>query len=1008
LSAIGSRKSSRVSLAVLTTLATLIALVIPLTGNALATHAPASTVNADPESASNPAGTDHTITATADNDDAHIKFAVISGPNQDFDNDGLNNADDSCTDTGTNEWECTYTSNGDAGTDTIRVFADNDDDDLIDGNEPRDDVTKTWFGDPFSVTMEPASDSGAVGTCNEFTVTATDENGNPVEGATIDISQTHEDDTAATDFCQAEDGPLPADETGTGTETSHAEFGPTDENGQVVIGIESDTEGTVTVRAWWESADNDTFNTGEPTDTSTKTWTAGGADAVATLDCEPETSSNPTNSDHTITCTAENASGDPVPDVDVLYRVDSGPNANVEVDDTSDTNDDVNSTGQDVWCTTSNDGSCSDFYTSSAAGTDNFTFWIQQSCGGTGGPDACEPQDQVAKTWTAAPTNVDIDVTCEGDPEANFSDEDCVNPVTDNDEVFTAEVTDSSTGDPRSGIRVDWELSDNTEGSTLSANQCTTDAEGECSVTVTNPSPEDGDDVDVTGTVAGTGESDTGSKTWQEPTVSNLDLTPDNDTNQTGDFHTVTATVTDQFGDPVQGVNVDFEVNAFGGGGGSLNAQTDNNHVTNASGQTQFGYQDQGPLNAEHDDDICATADLDGDDGGCIGNLFSGEPADVVNKNWIPEPAVAATVVLDMDTGDGCEETGEETTATNEVDDTHEICAHVETSGGQELQGHDVTFSSSGVGHFADDFGDHDDLGTSVTVQSDSNGDAFVILHSEDSGTQNVTATSDSASDSGTKTWTAADARNISLTPETATNEPGTNHELTALVTDRFGNPRPGITVTWQRTGAGSFVSTETTTNANGEARAVITSAAEGTTQVTSSITPGADVDCDDAGSTDPNDPAGNCSDSASKTWAVTPPVACNDGVDNDGDGKVDFPADPGCSSETDTTETGTFRRASSVSIRHTFSPHVFKGRVNSGPRRCERGRLVTIKEVRRGPDAVEGRDRTNRRGRYVEPHNRFGRGRYYAVAGRKTFTNRFGDTIICRRARSDTIRVRR
>lgn len=34
------------------------------------------------------------------------------------------------------------------------------------------------------------------------------------------------------------------------------------------------------------------------------------------------------------------------------------------------------------------------------------------------------------------------------------------------------------------------------------------------------------------------------------------------------------------------------------------------------------------------------------------------------------------------------------------------------------------------------------------------------------------------------------------------------------------------------------------------------------------------------------------------------PPPVCSDGLDNDGDGKVDYPADPGCASTTDTDET--------------------------------------------------------------------------------------------------------
>ena len=43
-------------------------------------------------------------------------------------------------------------------------------------------------------------------------------------------------------------------------------------------------------------------------------------------------------------------------------------------------------------------------------------------------------------------------------------------------------------------------------------------------------------------------------------------------------------------------------------------------------------------------------------------------------------------------------------------------------------------------------------------------------------------------------------------------------------------------------------------------------------------------------------------------TYPVAPPPppqpACSDGIDNDGDGKIDYPADPGCSSATDNDET--------------------------------------------------------------------------------------------------------
>jgi hypothetical protein len=66
-------------------------------------------------------------------------------------------------------------------------------------------------------------------------------------------------------------------------------------------------------------------------------------------------------------------------------------------------------------------------------------------------------------------------------------------------------------------------------------------------------------------------------------------------------------------------------------------------------------------------------------------------------------------------------------------------------------------------------------------------------------------------------------------------------------------------------------------------------------------------VDNDGDGKIDyPNDPG--CTDAQDNTESPdpsTPPPAaqCSDGVDNDGDGKVDFPDDPGCTSAGDTTE---------------------------------------------------------------------------------------------------------
>jgi hypothetical protein len=294
----------------------------------------------------------------------------------------------------------------------------------------------------------------------------------------------------------------------------------------------------------------------------------------------------------------------------------------------------------------------------------------------------------------------------------------------------------------------------------------------------------------------------------------------------------------------------------------------------------------------------------------------------------------------------------------------------------------------------------------------------------------------------------------IDCTPETASNQTNTTHTVSCVVTDEFGNPVSGEDVDAIEDGPGSFVNCadldsgfyygsnrqvceNNPTDGTGTVEFQFTSATEGTQTIEAAIQddsdttdatdrgnaastpPDADDECDaladrdepgDTTNTLPGAAAGVCFDQVSKTWGPPPPppTDCSDGVDNDGDGLIDFPADPGCSSADDTTETGRFRRASSITIRHRNRPHVFRGRVSSSPRRCVRGRRVVVKKVRPGPDTIVGRDRTNRRGKWVTRHNRGGRGRYYARVLRKRFINQFGDTIICRPDRSRRIRVRR
>jgi hypothetical protein len=221
--------------------------------------------------------------------------------------------------------------------------------------------------------------------------------------------------------------------------------------------------------------------------------------------------------------------------------------------------------------------------------------------------------------------------------------------------------------------------------------------------------------------------------------------------------------------------------------------------------------------------------------------------------------------------------------------------------------------------------------------------------------------------------------RIVDCEPEEASNRAGTTHTVTCTVTDRAGQPVPDVLVSFEETGPGRFATgsqTESdTTDANGEATADVTTTAEeeGDQTVTGSLPTTVGVDeCERAANDPVGAPAGVCTDDVTKSW-IPPQI---------------------------------IRSPSAITLRHRLRPrHVFRGRVDNELPRCERGRRVVIRK--RGTGIV-ARDRTNQAGRFVAPHRRGGRGRYFAVVLRKTFVNADGDNVICQRARSRTIRARR
>lgn len=644
---------------------------------------------------------------------------------------------------------------------------------------------------------------------------------------------------------------------------------------------------------------------------------------TATLQLTPETADNPTGAIHTITATLSAA---PTGSVEIDFEIAGA--GDTDAGDTPATPDND--------CTITAPGtSCTMTFTSAVPGASTVRGWVDEDNGAAieadvtegadaGNPSVDEPSggtdvpgavgepdntDVVAKTWTGVATaTLDCDDASGDDTETN--------PVTgpNSSETYTCTAMDTGpTPDvPLAGVRIDAENLNGANDPDNSAaagtadfnDACTTAANGTCQITIASSESQAGsadicfwmdEDIDTAfdpagieadgggcgeavGATEGNNKTDKVTKTWGAPAVTTITITPASDVNQTGTSHTATATVNDQFGNPVSGVNVDWRVTG-------RNTVTTNDTVTNAQGQVSITYTDTGPAGTAGNDVIRACTDQGTEDDDCGGPLDTGEVQDTADKRWIPEAITAADVEIDMEGCDGnladfTDTTGgnawDAAAASNAVNTTHEVCASAKTAGGEVLEGSTITFTSTGSGHFASSgAANHTDLGTTTTVVIGEDGYAHIFLHSTASGTQTVTASLGTASDSGTKPWGAGEARTINARPETATNPPGTIHQIIATVRDQLGNPIEGVVVTFTETGPGEFRSggstTTATTNANGKATAEVTTLASetGTQTITASLPTTAGVDeCERAAGDPAGATAGNCSDEVTKTWA--------------------------------------------------------------------------------------------------------------------------------------------
>jgi Mg-chelatase subunit ChlD len=180
---------------------------------------------------------------------------------------------------------------------------------------------------------------------------------------------------------------------------------------------------------------------------------------------------------------------------------------------------------------------------------------------------------------------------------------------------------------------------------------------------------------------------------------------------------------------------------------------------------------------------------------------------------------------------------------TNTAGDTHCVTATVRDEFGNPVSGVTVNFTVTGA---------NSNGGAGVT---DANGQATFCYVGTHAGNDTITATAVGGSNPSAtahKTWRPGEARTLDLTPAAATNVVGSQHCVTATVRDGFGNPVPGVPVSFTVSGSSS-------------ASGTVTTGPDGTAQFcyTGPALPGADLITATAQS------GSHPSDTATKAWVV-------------------------------------------------------------------------------------------------------------------------------------------
>lgn len=372
-------------------------------------------LNTTPETDTNPLGTTHTLTATVRSSSGTaqsgvtVDFEVMSGPNEDLDNDS-DGPDRSCTTSRSGTCTVTYTdTSADSGeTDTVCSWIDSDTDDVLNengdasdggdcdsedraegegsngwGTDVTDEVSKTWSstasGTAIYLNLAPEESENELRDEHEITAVARNSNGNVVSGVEVDFeiidgpnADLEEDEvdmectTSRDGTCEVsyddEAAEVGEDDTICGwldenEDDDYDDDGSDDDGGDCEDEDSDETENSA-------RSGTDVFGN-DATDVVMKEWLAS-SDAFY-LNATPESSAGDPGSQYSVSVTARTDAGELAEGVSVDFEVISGPNENL----------DGQSSDADLECVTNSSGTCSVTYTgSSSTGTDILCAWL--------------------------------------------------------------------------------------------------------------------------------------------------------------------------------------------------------------------------------------------------------------------------------------------------------------------------------------------------------------------------------------------------------------------------------------------------------------------------------------------------------------------------------------------------------------------------------------------------------------------------------------------------------